>query len=74
MPELDGRQLADELRGRRPDLKVLFVSGYASEIIAERGVLDPGIELLEKPFLSAELLRRVRELLSSGVVLTPEAD
>jgi PAS domain S-box-containing protein len=63
MPGLDGRALADELRRRYPRLRVLYVSGHAEEAIVKHGVLEPGIELLPKPFTAASLLARVREVL-----------
>jgi len=63
MPELDGRAVADRLRLHFPDLRVLFVSGYAKDAIARHGVLDPEIEFLAKPFTPASLLARVRSLL-----------
>ena len=50
MPDINGRQLADALTAARPGLKTLFISGYTSDVIAHHGVLDPGVELLEKPF------------------------
>jgi PAS domain S-box-containing protein len=66
MPDMSGRQLADELLAKRADLKVLFISGYTDESIASHGVLDPGVELLEKPFTADELARRVRAVLDDG--------
>jgi PAS domain S-box-containing protein len=63
MPDMSGRQLADRLLVRRPGLKVLFISGYTDESIASHGVLDPGVQLLEKPFTADVLGRRVREIL-----------
>jgi two-component system cell cycle sensor histidine kinase/response regulator CckA len=63
MPEVDGRHVADALTAARPALKTLFMSGYTSNIIAQHGVLDAGIELLEKPFTRARLLQCVRRLL-----------
>jgi len=63
MPSMDGRTLAEELRRHHPGLLVLFVSGYTRDAIAQRGVLDEGIEFLPKPFSGAGLLARVRELL-----------
>jgi len=63
MPDTDGRKLADRLMERQPGLKVLFVSGYTSNIIAHHGVLDEGVEFLEKPFSRQGLLHRVRDLL-----------
>jgi DNA-binding response OmpR family regulator len=69
MPESSGHDLARRLAPRRPAMRVLYMSGYTDDAITERGVLAPGIELLEKPFDPESLIRRVREVLdrrSSG--------
>ena len=63
MPGTNGREVADELRRRRPDLRVLFISGYTQDVIPRSGVLDSGIEFLTKPFTAALLLERVRKVL-----------
>ncbi len=63
MPEVNGRQLADEARRRRPDLKVLFTTGYSRNAVVHNGVLDPGVELIAKPYTVEELALRVREVL-----------
>ena len=60
---LNGRQLADQARQRRPLLKVLFTTGYARNAIVHHGRLDPGVELIGKPFQIADLAVKVRELL-----------
>jgi signal transduction histidine kinase/CheY-like chemotaxis protein len=60
---LSGRQLADSLQKNRPGLKVLFMSGYHADAIATRGILDPGIVVVEKPFTTTDLLNKVREVL-----------
>jgi PAS domain S-box-containing protein len=60
---MNGRQLADEARRRRPDLKVLFTSGYARNAIVHHGRLDPGVELLTKPFTFASLAAKIRRVL-----------
>jgi two-component system cell cycle sensor histidine kinase/response regulator CckA len=65
MPEMDGRQLAETLSARRNGLKVLYMSGYTSTVIADHGLVQSGIEFLEKPFTSSALLRRVREVLDA---------
>jgi two-component system cell cycle sensor histidine kinase/response regulator CckA len=65
MPGLDGRAVADELRRHRPGLRVLYVSGHAEEAIVRRGVLEPGIEFLPKPFTASSLLARVRAVLDA---------
>jgi two-component system, cell cycle sensor histidine kinase and response regulator CckA len=62
---LSGRELADRLVGERPDLRVLYMSGYNADLIATRGVLDAGVTVVEKPFTSSDLLGKVRELLAS---------
>jgi len=63
MPEMNGRQVAKALAAERPDLRVLYISGYTSDVIAHQGVVEDGIDFLEKPFSQADLLRRVREVL-----------
>jgi CheY-like chemotaxis protein len=65
MPGMDGRQLAQRLRAVKPDLKVLFMSGYTSDVIAQRGVLDDGVQFLSKPFKRDALARKVREVLEA---------
>jgi CheY-like chemotaxis protein len=61
--DLNGRQLADQARLRWPKLKVLFTTGYARNAIVHHGRLDPGVELLGKPFQIANLAAKVRTLL-----------
>jgi PAS domain S-box-containing protein len=63
---LNGRQLADEAMRRRPGLKVLFTTGYARNAIVHQGRLDPGVELIVKPFTAASLAAKVRQVLQSG--------
>ena len=65
MPGMSGRELADILRSRRPGLPVLYASGYNEEMIAERGVLGPGVGYLPKPYTGAEILQRLRDLLKT---------
>jgi signal transduction histidine kinase len=60
---LTGRQLADQAAALRPSLRVLYTTGYARNAIVHHGVLDPGVELLVKPFNYASLSSRVRALL-----------
>jgi PAS domain S-box-containing protein len=63
MPDQNGRKLAEEARRRRPGLKVLFTTGYSRNAIVHNGVLDPGVQMIGKPFTVAELGQRVREVL-----------
>jgi signal transduction histidine kinase len=60
---INGRQLADEALRLRPNLRVLFTSGYARNAIVHHGRLDPGIDLISKPFTTALLAVKIRELL-----------
>jgi CheY-like chemotaxis protein len=66
MPGMSGRELADAARAVRPGLKVLYCSGYSEDAIIHQGRLDPGVQLLAKPFRRGELARRVREVLDAG--------
>jgi PAS domain S-box-containing protein len=61
----NGRQLADEAKRRRPDLRVLFTTGYARNAIVHDGRLDPGVQLITKPFTYDALAAKLRELLDA---------
>jgi signal transduction histidine kinase/CheY-like chemotaxis protein len=63
---MSGAELANRARELRPGLKVLYTTGYARDAIVHEGRLDPGIELVAKPFAFAELATRVREMLDRG--------
>jgi polar amino acid transport system substrate-binding protein len=63
MPRMSGKQACDELRKLNPALKVLFLSGYAAEVIETRGGLGEGVELIMKQVQPMELARKVREML-----------
>jgi two-component system cell cycle sensor histidine kinase/response regulator CckA len=65
MPSMSGRELADHFQVRRPDMRVLYISGYTSDAIVDHGVLAENIAFLEKPFTPAAIARKVRELLDS---------
>jgi FixJ family two-component response regulator len=66
MPGMDGRRLAAELGRRRPGLRVLYVSGYTRDAVAERGVRDAGVNFLPKPFTASSLLGAVRAVLDKA--------
>jgi nitrogen-specific signal transduction histidine kinase/CheY-like chemotaxis protein len=65
MPGMSGGELARKLEALRPNLHVLFMSGYTGDLIAHQGILEPETTLLEKPFTKVTLLTKVRDALSS---------
>ena len=65
MPGMNGRELAAQITSQRPDVRVLYISGYTENAIGHDGLLDAGINLLQKPFSLPTLKDRVRELLDS---------
>ncbi len=67
MPDVNGRKLADEARRRRPDLRVLFTTGYTRNAVVHNGVLDPDVQLVGKPFTIEELAAKVREVLDTPI-------
>jgi signal transduction histidine kinase len=66
MPHMNGQELAVKLSRLRPDIKVLYVSGYSDNDIGDHGTLDPRYELLEKPFTPQTLARKIREVIRQG--------
>lgn len=65
MPEMNGRELANELAGHRPETRVLFMSGYTDDAIVHHGVLDADAHFIQKPFSTDDLARKVRDVLDS---------
>ncbi len=65
MPGMNGRELAQFLSSMRPDIRVLFMSGYTADIIETRGVLDEGVAFIQKPFRSSQFAAKVREVLDT---------
>src|SRR5256712_70650 len=65
MPQMGGRELAQRLATVRPDMKVLYMSGYTSNAIVHHGILDPGTLFIQKPFTPDSLARKVREVLDA---------
>ena len=63
MPEMNGRELSEELQKRHSNLKTLFMSGYTANVIAHRGVLEDGVHFIPKPLSHKELAQKVRETL-----------
>ncbi|WP_398473283.1 PAS domain-containing protein [Tardiphaga sp.] len=65
LPGMNGRQLADQARETRPDLKILFITGYAESVAMAEGFLLPGMEMITKPFDLDVLSRRIRTMVSA---------
>ncbi|MCF8114748.1 MAG: PAS domain S-box protein [Desulfotignum sp.] len=63
MPEMNGRDLAAQIIGLCPGIRLLFMSGYTANVIAHHGVLDAGVAFIQKPFSMADLMVKVREVL-----------
>jgi CheY-like chemotaxis protein len=66
MPRMQGKEVAERVTALRPTIRVLYMSGYATPILAPSGTLDPGIVVLEKPFTEPQLLAKIREVLDNG--------
>jgi len=63
MPGMQGREVAERVSGIQPGMAVLFMSGYTEGLLSAQGVIEPGINLIEKPFTEASLLTKLRDIL-----------
>ena len=68
MPEINGRELADILLTFNPNMHYLFMSGYTTNVIAHHGILDEGVNFIQKPFSMDELAVKVRKAITGGVI------
>jgi signal transduction histidine kinase/CheY-like chemotaxis protein len=68
MPDMTGRELADAAIVKRPDLKVLFTTGYTRNAVVHNGMIDVGVAFLSKPYGMADLARKIRDVLDGGGV------
>lgn len=66
MPVMSGRELTNKLLKQQPELKVLYFSGYTDNSIVHHGVLEPGVEFIQKPFSHIELARKIRKVLEKN--------
>jgi CheY-like chemotaxis protein len=73
MPLMGGKAMAEWLKASYPDLKILYTSGYTHDAITCYGMLETGVQFLSKPYTTASLAHKVREMLDNGVVPRPEA-
>lgn len=68
MPKKNGKEVYDEIKKVRPDIKAIFTSGYSGDIIHKKGILEEGLDFITKPISPEELLRKVREVLDRGFI------
>lgn len=66
MPRVNGAQIQERLKVLRPDLKVLYMSGYTANVISNHGVLKHGINFIQKPFTLEQLAQKLDEILTAG--------
>ena len=67
MPGMSGRQLAEKIHGKRPNTKIVYMTGYTDDMVMQHKVLEPGVQLLQKPFTKADLAMKVRATLDQGL-------
>jgi DNA-binding response OmpR family regulator len=65
IPKKDGKEIYDTIKKEKPDLKVIFMSGYDPNVIHKRGVIEQGLEFISKPVIPDNLLRKVRDVLDN---------
>jgi len=65
MPGMSGRQLADQIQSKRPTTRVLYMTGYTDDMVVQHRVLEPGVQLLAKPFSKQDLALKVRAALDA---------
>ena len=66
LPGMNGREIADAARAARPALPVLFITGFAENAVIGDGPLEPGMQLVTKPFSMESLASRIREMVAGG--------
>ena len=64
MPEMNGQELAHAIQNERPDIKIIFMSGYTDDVIAQHGVLEPGVNFIQKPITPSKLAQVLKDVLS----------
>jgi signal transduction histidine kinase/ActR/RegA family two-component response regulator len=68
MPDINGRQLAEKIQQTRPDLPVLYMTGFTRNAVVHNGLLDPGVNLMSKPFTIDQLATKVRQAIEGNAV------
>ena len=72
MPGMSGRELVKTFQERHGNVRTLYMSGYADDMVARKGMLEEGVGLLPKPFSASQLLERVRDVLEQAHVISEE--
>jgi response regulator RpfG family c-di-GMP phosphodiesterase len=67
MPKKNGKEVYDEVKKIKPDIKALFVSGYSESVIHNHGIDEEGLNFLSKPVSPNDLLKKVREVLDMNI-------
>ena len=67
MPEMNGRDMAEQIADLYPAIQLLFMSGYTANVIAHQGVLDDGVAFIQKPFSMADMTAKGREVLDKSI-------
>jgi FixJ family two-component response regulator len=67
MPRMNGKELSQHLESTRPEMRVLYMSGYPDNTIVHQGMMDPGIHFIAKPFSAEDLTLKVREALDDAM-------
>ncbi len=73
MPGMNGRELGERIRAMKPDMKMIFVSGYTANIVAQRGIVEDGFNFVPKPYTPRMLLTKIRSVLDGNPQLDTEA-
>jgi two-component system, cell cycle sensor histidine kinase and response regulator CckA len=63
MPGMSGRQLAEQILSKRPQTKIVYMTGYTDDMVVQHKVLEPGVQMLQKPFTRSDLAQKVRSAL-----------
>jgi CheY-like chemotaxis protein len=66
MPNMNGQELADAIQETRPDMQIIFMSGYTDDVITHHGVLEPGVNFIQKPITPSRLAKVLREVLKKS--------
>ena len=66
MPGMSGRQLAERIHKKRPQTKIIYMTGYTDDMIVQHKVLEPGVNMLQKPFTRLDLAKKVRSTLEDS--------